>query len=1023
VETVPIDVEQAHLHYRLLADNALGSAVFILDRSLCLQFVGGALPAQVRDAASLLLGRPFAELIGPPAFAVAAPHLDTALQGRQSCYEAATPTGEIYQICMNPLRGEDGSVAQILVVALDISRQKRTEETQRADQQRLLLAVHAANVGLWDWDLRTNRVHYWPEWKQQLGYTDAEISDDFVEWESRVHPDDLDRARTTALTYTTAPWPNYQQEFRMRHKDGSYRWILAQAALYYDADGKPAHMFGSHIDITEKKRAEEVVRESAARYRSLFENSNSVMLLIDAATGEIVDANPAAAAYYGWTRAELCQINIFTIDASPRAKIEAEIARTHAAGRNYFMFRHRLADGTLRDVEVYSSPVELDGRVLRYSIVHDVTQRKQAEEALQRSETALKRSQATAHIGHWSWDTRSNTVTWSDEMKRIFGLDPATFQGDLDQVIAHTVHPADAERLREMNAAVLHEQRTDETEYRVVWQDGSIHYVRATPADQVLDADGHIVQLAGVVQDITQRKLTEMEREQLLDQLQNKAEQLAQVMRSVPEGVLLLDSSGSVLLANPLADQALSLLAAFDEEQRLVKLGGVALDALLTSPPPGQWHTLQEGRRIYELMARPVESGPVPAGWVLVLRNVTAERAAQEQLHRQERLAAVGQLAAGIAHDFNNIMSVITIYAELVGDMPEISELARTRTTTIINQAMRATRMIRQILDFSRQSVLERQMLDLLPLLKEQEKLLKQTLPENIEIDLSYTRGEFFVRADPTRMQQLIMNLAVNARDAMPQGGQLRIALERFQLKPGERPLLPELRQGEWLRIDVQDTGTGIQNDILPHIFEPFFTTKEPGKGTGLGLAQAHGIVAQHDGYVLVSSEPGLGTTFSIFLPAHAVGGTGAMAARAALPQGQGERVLIVEDDAVLRATLMELLTLWNYTVVAATNGEEAIALLIGPDDAGENRNRSPKFDAVLSDVVMPRLGGIGLVKALRLRGLHTPVILMSGHPMGEERVGLSTLGVAAWLDKPPDSGMLAEAVATAVKGHNRLPR
>ena len=197
-----------------------------------------------------------------------------------------------------------------------------------------------------------------------------------------------------------------------------------------------------------------------------------------------------------------------------------------------------------------------------------------------------------------------------------------------------------------------------------------------------------------------------------------------------------------------------------------MQLAGVPLDALLTSPPKGQWHMLQRGQRHYEVIARPLESGPVPAGWVLVLRDVTTERAVQEQLQRQERLAAVGELAAGIAHDFNNIMSVISIYAELLSEAPGLTEKERARTQTIMDQAQRATRMIRQILDFSRQSVFERQQLDLLPLLKEQVKLLRQTLPESIDVELAALPGEYYVLADPTRVQQLVMNLAVNA--AMP---------------------------------------------------------------------------------------------------------------------------------------------------------------------------------------------------------------------------------------------------------------
>ena len=312
--------------------------------------------------------------------------------------------------------------------------------------------------------------------------------------------------------------------------------------------------------------------------------------------------------------------------------------------------------------------------------------------------------------------------------------------------------------------------------------------------------------------------------------------------------------------------------------------------------------------------------------------------------------------------------------------------------------------MIRQILDFSRQSVFERQVLDLLPLLKEEEKLLKQTLPENVEITLEAARGEYFVKADPTRMQQLATNLAVNARDAMPHGGQLRIALERLIVTDTKRAPVPGMDAGEWVRIDVQDTGVGIPPEHLPHIFEPFFTTKAPGKGTGLGLAQVYGIVAQHDGHITVASEAGMGTTLSIYLPAHAQVQAGAGgAARALLPRGRGERILLVEDDATVRASLVALLQAWNYQVVEAADGAEALVYLTGQER---------QVDLALSDVVMPRLGGIGLVKALRKRGLHMPTILMSGHAPGEDRATLQEAEVQDWIDKPLSSWLLAQAIA-----------
>ena len=1152
----PADDGQVQLHYRELAEHLPNSVVYILDRNLRVVFAGGSFTAKMHWSHDALAGRALADSVPPAEFAQAEPHLRAALAGQEQSYDLVYPTGEAFEVKATPLPEADGGIHHVLVVAVDVTKYKHALAAEHVLEKRLRLAVQAANVGLWDWDLTTNRVHYSREWKHQLGYEEDEIGDGFEEWEQRVHPDDLVRARDTATRFVAAPWPNYEQEFRMRHKDGAYRWILTQAALLYGEDGRATHMLGSHIDITDKKRAELALAEaerfaratldglsahiaivdavgvvlavnqawrefaaanlptdgmdstggsrapllgeganyaavcrtaaaggcteaqqwlegmravlagetelvefeyachslleqrwfvarisrlpgegplrliiahenvsvrkrseiattdSESRYRSIFENNQSVMLLIERKTGAIFDANRAAAAYYGWSREQLRSMNLADIATTSTAQLVAEMNRPTHEQRSHYDFQHRLADGSRRWVEVYRGPIEVGGSELVYSIVHDITERRQAEEALRRSEAALKRSQEVAHIGHWSWDTRSNTVSWSDEMKRIFGLDPQAFAGDLDTVIAHTIHPDDAPRVLAMNAAVIDEQRPAETEYRVVWPDGSVHHVRAIPADSVRDDQGNILQLSGVVQDITERKVRELEREQLLLQLQNKAEQLAQVMRSVPEGVLLLNKSCCVLLANPRAQEMLAVLAEYAtddlEEQRVLKLGGKALESLLTSPPRGQWHTLQVGHKYYELVAHCLESGPLPGGWVLVLHDATVERTVQEQLQRQERLAAVGQLAAGIAHDFNNIMTVVSIYAELLGEGQGLGEKERARAQTIVEQTQRASRMIRQILDFSRQSVFERQTLDLLPLLKEEVKLLRQALPENIEVALVAAPAEYFVLADPTRLQQLVMNLAVNARDAMPAGGLLTLELVRLQLAPHAKPPLPGMRPGDWLRLVVGDTGGGIAPAYLDHIFEPFFTTKEPGKGTGLGLAQVHGIVALHDGQITVASEPGAGTTFTIYLPAAAAAENvrAAALAHAHLPQGHGESILLVEDDAAVRASVVDLLTLWHYHVTQAANGEEALQWLL---------HEGGQVDLIVSDVIMPRLGGIGLVKLLRQHGVRTPVILMSGHAPDEDRAGLADAGVVAWLDKPPSSWLLAKAVAAAL--------
>ncbi|HDP89553.1 MAG TPA: PAS domain S-box protein, partial [Thioalkalivibrio sp.] len=298
-----------------------------------------------------------------------------------------------------------------------------------------------------------------------------------------------------------------------------------------------------------------------------------------------------------------------------------------------------------------------------------------------------------------------------------------------------------------------------------------------------------------VFADITARRQAEVERERLLTQIQEQAQQVQQIINTVPEGVLLLDAEYQVVLANPVAVYALQVLADAAVGSRLTHLGHRPLEELLTSPPEGKglWHEVTTEAHTFEVIARPVETGPTPGGWVLVLRDVTRERDIQQWQRQQERLAAVGQLAAGIAHDFNNIMATIVLYAQMAARVEGLAARDRERMQIINQQAQHATRLIRQILDFSRRAVLERQPLDIELFLKEQVKLLERTLPEHIEVNMSYGRDEYVVHADPTSMQQMIMNLAVNARDAMPQGGRLDVHLARIRVAPHETRPLPDM--------------------------------------------------------------------------------------------------------------------------------------------------------------------------------------------------------------------------------------
>ena len=438
--------------------------------------------------------------------------------------------------------------------------------------------------------------------------------------------------------------------------------------------------------------------------------------------------------------------------------------------------------------------------------------------------------------------------------------------------VVNLVHPEEREEVPTLYNARWDEQSVRQhLQFRTIRKDGTLAWAEAY-ASLVEYRGQPAIQMA--IMDITKRKRIEDERASLLDRIQTQASQLQQVVATVPDGVILLDiqepARGRILLVNPPAVEYLTVLADSDSGDTVTRLGGLSLPLLLGSPPSGWWHEVKgdaPSNREFQAMARPLQDAPAAMGWVVVLRDVTREREVQAGAREHERLAAVGQLAAGIAHDFNNILATIVLYAQMSARSPDLPPRVRERMETINQQAGRGSDLIQQILDFSRSALLERHTMDLLHFLQDQVELLRRTLPASIEVTVSHEGDEYAIDADPTRIQQAVMNLAVNARDAMPRGGKLLFALSKRQIGSDGKESLPGMAPGEVVLLQVTDIGQGIPSEVLPHIFEPFFTTKPAGTGAGLGLAQVWGIVKQHEGHIRVETGVGEGTTFEIYLP------------------------------------------------------------------------------------------------------------------------------------------------------------
>ena len=393
------------------------------------------------------------------------------------------------------------------------------------------------------------------------------------------------------------------------------------------------------------------------------------------------------------------------------------------------------------------------------------------------------------------------------------------------------------------------------------------------------------------------------------------------------------------------------------------------------------------------------------------MRDITERKEAEERIRAQERLAAVGQLAAGIAHDFNNLLTGVIGYAELLQLRADMPEAAKKDLNRIKGQGRSAAQLIGQILDFSRKSIMERKPLDLAPFLKESVKFLERTIPESIRIVLYIDYGECFVNADPVQMQQVLTNLAVNARDAMSEGGDLRFRLSRLTLEAGERPPVPEMQPGKWAVLSVSDTGVGIPPDVLPRIYEPFFTTKNPavGRGTGLGLAQVYGIVVQHEGFIAAESQEGKGTTFFVYLPELVTVDTQRDVYAEKEVSGGTEGLLLVEDESEVLMVGQGLLESLGYSVLTALDGMEALEVY---------RAHRDRIALVLMDMVMPGMGGKELCEALRQISPEVKGVAFSGYDMQESE--LRAFGFKGFVRKPFRREELAQVVREALDDRDR---
>ena len=504
------------------------------------------------------------------------------------------------------------------------------------------------------------------------------------------------------------------------------------------------------------------------------------------------------------------------------------------------------------------------------------------------------------------------------------------------------------------------------------------------------------------------------ERKEAHEALRESERGYRELLDSMSDGIAVVDTSFRVVRMNEalardigkregvVGAKCFSAFYGFDEPcdwcpaQQVLRTG---IDESATVGYPAE-----DPQRWFHLRASPIRN---TAGEITHIvesaRDITERIDLEEQLRQQERLAALGQLAGGVAHDFNNILATIILCAEMDLGRRDLNPAVQDGLETILGESRRAADLVQQILDFSRSSMLATEPLSLAEAVEETAVILRRTIPENIRVTTELGCDACTILGDATRVRQVLMNLALNAKDAMPDGGNLRIAVDALELSTEEKAPAPDMAPGHWVQLTVSDTGTGMTDEVQAHLFEPFFTTKEVGEGTGLGLAQVYGIVKQHDGFVDVDTAPGEGTTFSIFFPR--IGReelTGEAAGAAGAPPAKADRILVVEEADPLRGALEAGLEAQGYQVTAVANGREAVEEM----DVQE-------VDLLLTDVTEPRTGSDALLRAVRRRAPGLSIIAMTGLNTEANTLTLLAAGYSDVLCKP----FSIEDLVTAVQG------
>ncbi len=792
---------------------------------------------------------------------------------------------------------------------LDITERKRAEDALKESEARFRTTFESAGIGIALVDVQGRPIQSNPALQKIIGYTAAELSRmAFTEF---THPDDRERDWDLYLDLMEGKRNKYEIEKRYVRKDGQLVWGLLTVSLVRDLQGQPQYAVGMVQDITERKRAEAALRQSEASLRDALMAAQMGMWNWTVATDTVT-----------WDE-NLCRIagrdntlpppnyrelsHIYTPESWERLKSAVE--NTLTAGTPYALDLEMLrADGSKRWVISRGDPVrDVSGHISQLrGTVQDITERVQAEQRIRSSEEKFRKAFMTgADSFHIARLEDGKILEVNDASQQVFGYTREEMIGKTALELGLYMDPVDRQR---MVSEVMAHGFVKNMELQGRRKNGELIYALLSVSQILGDGEDLIL---GVARDITDKKRAEealREREVRLKEAEKLAHLGSSIWDVATDTTTWSDELYRIVGRNPdLPPPKHQERTEIYTPESWERLEIAVRQALATGAPYDlELDVVRPDGTKRHVHARGVAER-ASDGSILrlqgTLQDVTEHHRLEQQFRQAQKMEAVGRLAGGVAHDFNNLLTVINGYSEMTLESLGAEDPKRAYISEVRKAGERAAGLTGQLLAFSRQQVLAPRVLDLNAVIANMEKMLKRMIGE--DVDLAVVQGPALgqVKADPGQIEQIIMNLAVNARDAMPHGGKLVITTTNAELDETDIEKVPSVVRGHYVMLAVSDTGVGMDAQTQAHIFEPFFTTKEPGKGTGLGLATVYGIVKQSGGYIWVYSVPGQGTTFKIYLPRVDEPSEPFLPSEAdARALGGSETILLVEDEKELSA-------------------------------------------------------------------------------------------------------------------------